>query len=269
MARHYSIVTALPLSFFSPSLYRDVAQQWKGFGMAYLLLLVFLSALPYTYVWQQKLNKLLNITIPAFTVQIPDAVLINGSLHTQKKQPFYIRDPKTREVWAVIDTNGHYQQVDKLLPVTLFFIEKSLLHNQISLNQSISATVYPYPELNEPMYINQKTIASALKSINKYILPGCFGLAFLMSVLLQASQFLICFVIGLVISSIKKILLAPSAVLRLAAVAITPVVFLSTGLDLLAINFSYELLLKFTVALGYSYIAIKANIPVAGEGKET
>lgn len=44
--KNYSVFHPLYLSFFSKSLYQDVAKNWKGTGLAYLLLLLALAWVP-------------------------------------------------------------------------------------------------------------------------------------------------------------------------------------------------------------------------------
>ena len=44
--RRFSGLHALVLSFFSPALYRDVALQWRGIGVLYLLLVATICAIP-------------------------------------------------------------------------------------------------------------------------------------------------------------------------------------------------------------------------------
>src|SRR5688500_20251727 len=52
----YSRFTALVLSFFSAALYRDVARRWRGIGLLYLLLLMFVTWLPVVIRWNLQMR---------------------------------------------------------------------------------------------------------------------------------------------------------------------------------------------------------------------
>ena len=54
--RQYNLLQAIPMSFYSRKLYQDVAQNWGGMAILYLLFIVFLSWIPTTFIAQKKLN---------------------------------------------------------------------------------------------------------------------------------------------------------------------------------------------------------------------
>src|SRR4030095_1761852 len=102
--RRYSIFHPLVLSFFSKSLYRDVAKNWRGTGLLYLLLILALLWIPSIIKGHLGFTSWGDNDAKGLTQQIPATTITNGHASTNVAQPYFIKDPKTGETLALIDT---------------------------------------------------------------------------------------------------------------------------------------------------------------------
>ncbi len=101
-ARQYRAWQALFLSVFSPAVYRDAALSWRGYGFAYLALLVVVSWVPPTAALQVRLlgagSELADAVAPITSLTIAD-----GVLEADVEQPW---EAEVRGVRIVLDTTG-------------------------------------------------------------------------------------------------------------------------------------------------------------------
>jgi len=128
---------ALYMSFYSDSIYRDVWNNWKGYGLQYIFILSVVVSVLLGGVWinkaynfksedvahivvdrlfdnpdmtfEQSLNRILDIM-----AQIPDARINNGITSTPKNEPYFITDPIDSSNLAVIDVSGKYNNLEEV-----------------------------------------------------------------------------------------------------------------------------------------------------------
>ena len=62
--KQFGLLRAIWLSFYSPELYRDVARNWRGFGLLYLTVLLALSWLPTPVQWFSGLRDFATTEAP-------------------------------------------------------------------------------------------------------------------------------------------------------------------------------------------------------------
>src|SRR5438034_9579350 len=103
--RRYSIVQALPLSFFSRDLYQDVASNWRGAGLMYLLLLVALPTALFVIRIQVAIGQWAHGDAMQIVDQVPSIRILQGVVHVDRPTPLTITDSKGVAL-AIIDTSG-------------------------------------------------------------------------------------------------------------------------------------------------------------------
>src|SRR2546428_11609695 len=103
--RRYSVVHALLLSFFSRDLYRDVARNWRGAGLIYLLLLVALSTVLFLARAQIGIAQWARGEASQVVNQIPPIQIRHGVVQVSGPSPLIIRASKGTTL-AIIDTSG-------------------------------------------------------------------------------------------------------------------------------------------------------------------
>jgi hypothetical protein len=132
----YPIWKALFLSFYSPEIYKDVAKNWRGFALSYILLLsaivcaiMMLGWLNTIYkidiktyaaaatkqlfedpdfTFEENLNRVLNIA-----AQIPKVTISDGEASITESSPYLITDPLTKKTLAIINIDGKSDPIEK------------------------------------------------------------------------------------------------------------------------------------------------------------
>ncbi len=251
--RKYSVLQPFALSFYSKELYRDVAQHWRGTGFAYLFLLLAITWLPITFKVRSGFVDWLNENAPAFLLQVPSITIHNGRVSTDVDTPYVITGNDGKPI-AIIDLTGEYRDLDDTEAI-LLLTEDKLLAKQQNRNET---RMYDLSQVRS-FSLNRQDFEAWAIWCRRW-----FGVLFYLIVLpseyiYRILQSLLYAAIGLAFSKSLKVSLAYSAVLRMAVIALTPVILIQTVLSYIGINVPGLALLSLALALGYLYFGIKAN----------
>lgn len=249
-----SVLKALPCSFFSRALYRQVTTDWRGIGLGYLLLLVILTWLPHTYISNTAVIDYVDSTVTPILNQLPVIDVVEGRIITEKNQPYTIINPQTLEPILIIDTSGRFTSLKYTAALAL------LTHDTLQYRTAKGKTEVESLEKDPFNYhFDPKEIRKYLSILKDYFWLVYFGIGMLCLFILRFIQTLLGFFLALMITNAKQIHLANKAVMRLTAVALTPYIVLATVVELLAIQFPLQGLVKILIAIGYIYFAVNAN----------
>jgi hypothetical protein len=251
--RRYSRSVALLLSFFSADLYRDVARRWRGIGLTYLLLLLAVSWIPMTAKLQIGFSKFAKDEAPVTLQGFPAITITKGVVSIDRPSPYLWKDPQTGEVLLYVDTTNKFD-----------------LPEGASAKARLGSSSL---ELKQDQYNSRKTDLSQIQSfsVDKTRLQGWLhtatpwiGISFFIlclfgSLIWHLIQILIYGLIGLAFCAMFGARLDYPALLRLAAVAITPAILLDTVLDLAGVSIPVSGLLFLAIEIGYLAFAVKAN----------
>src|SRR4030095_14975845 len=117
--KRYSIFHPLVVSCFSNSLYRDVGKNWGGTGLLYLLLMIALLWIPTIIKGHLGFARFADNDAKGITQQIPAITITNGHASTNVPQPYFIKNPKTGETLAIIDTRDNSEAGNTTVPLVL------------------------------------------------------------------------------------------------------------------------------------------------------
>jgi hypothetical protein len=92
--KRYSIFHPLVLSFFSKSLYRDVAKNWRGTGLLYLAIVLALVWIPTIIKGHLAISAWVDGDSKEITKQIPAITISKGQVSTDVTTPYSSRTPK-------------------------------------------------------------------------------------------------------------------------------------------------------------------------------
>src|SRR5882672_4612007 len=109
--RRTSNLRALALSFFSRQLYREVAHEWLGAGVVYLLLVTFLCVLPPLIAMQAGVARFAREEAVPLLEEIPPIVIRDGHLSAAVPMPLVIRG-QNGVALAILDTTGQVTSLD-------------------------------------------------------------------------------------------------------------------------------------------------------------
>ncbi|MDR3478750.1 MAG: DUF1189 family protein [Gammaproteobacteria bacterium] len=263
--KQYGYLQALVMSFYSRDLYRDVAKNWGGHAAFYLLVLLALCWIPLTIATQVALNAGLHsgknvAMIDTFVAQVPVLTLNkDGTLSTPEKRPYVIKEPDNKKVIAVIDTTGQYttienQPFDILITKTSFIDRKN--DGTIEIHQVPKGGDY---------VLHPDVIVAKVKGWLGYLWIVMFPFFVIGAFIGRLIQALFYALIGKIMSLIANVDLPYFTIYVLTLVSLTPVILISTVLDVLntisEVNFSHMGLIYFVIAMIYLFFAIYCNKP--------
>jgi hypothetical protein len=101
----YGYWKALVLSFYSKRLYIDVGKRWSGHGIYYLLLMILVWSIPFSFKLGFDFNDIFNQQLIDPLSKIPTMFIQNGLLKFDKPMPYLVKNKKN-EVVLIVDTTG-------------------------------------------------------------------------------------------------------------------------------------------------------------------
>jgi hypothetical protein len=255
--KKYNSFTAL-FVFFLPDLWRDVGQRWWGIGLTYLLLLMALTWLPPFFKWHAGLAGFVAVEAPKMTTQVPTVTLNNGDISIDRPEPYTITDTETGKPLVVFDTTGGTTEPPLSVP--------SVLVTKHGFSMRKSASEIQVQDLSQVKGVHQLNGNDVQGWLNTGVgawWPVGYPAMTILSLLWRIFLTLIFATIGLAFASGMRAPLTYAALLRLSAVAMTPVVLLDT---LFLMVPSLDVGCFWTIAgavidLLMLFLAVRANAP--------
>lgn len=151
-APFYSYWQALYLSFFSRRLYVDVGKRWKGYGILYLLLLMFIVTLPFALRVTLDFNRFFDYQILEPMQKLPKFYVQNGKVSLDKPMPYLIKNSKG-DVVFIIDTTGAITRIDDRYPHLSVLVTANQIIYRLPTPQFFFASANKKQE--SPIYIQE------------------------------------------------------------------------------------------------------------------
>jgi len=123
----YNYLQAIYMSFYSRSLYVDVAKRWKGFGALYLLLVISIASIPLSARIMYDFNQYFDQQMILPLTELPPLYVQNGGVVFDKPMPYVVKN-KTGAVVAIVDTTGKVKNIDQTYPELTVLITKDKLY---------------------------------------------------------------------------------------------------------------------------------------------
>jgi hypothetical protein len=251
--RRYSYFHALILSFFSKSLYQDVGRKWRGTGLAYLLVILALVWIPTVIKGHLGLKAFVENDAPGITQQIPAITITNGKASTDAPLPHLIKDPKSGDTIAIIDTR-QAAEPENSESIPLVLTQTKLVTHK----DARETRIYDLSSVGR-FFIDRAKVEGWLATGKRWFFPILYPVGVLFSFIFRAIQILIYALIGLLFSRLLNVNLDYKALMRLAAVAITPMLVLDLILEFVPVHIPFFALLGIAIELGYLFFAVKVN----------
>jgi len=251
--RRYSIFHPLVLSFFSKSLYRDVGKHWRGTGLLYLLMVLALVWIPTIIKGHLEMSRWIDGDSKEITKQIPAITISNGQVSTDVTTPHFIKDPKTGNDIAIIDTTGTYTTLENTQ--AKFLLTKS----KLIVSRSAGRTETYDLSGAQSFYVDRSRVEGWLVTAKVWFVPVLYPLALIFSFIFRAIQILVYALIGLLFARMLHANLNFKTLMRLAAISITPVLILNLLFEFVPVHIPWWSLLGIVIALAYLFFAVKVN----------
>ncbi len=252
--RKYYFLKAIFLSFFSRALYRDVVNNWGANTLGYLfLLLALMWAILMSFI-QPNINQVMTKLVNEMAVQMPATLhLEKGVLSTAENRPYFIKSAKEGSVIAVIDTSGKIESINN---ANAHFLITN--HSIEYFNFSNQPTTYPLPTwltFNVTSTVLAQQIINTLHWSWLILFPLCVILSFIYHIL----ECCLYAIIGKIMVGLMHVSLHYLDLVKLAMVASTPTILISTLLNGFDYWFRYQWWFYVAVSLSYLFFAIRAN----------
>ena len=246
----------LVLSLFLPAFYRDVARNWGGIGLLYLLLLFTVTWIPSLVQVHLGARKFATEDFPKVAKDLPDITLKNGKVSSPVKQPFEIKD-ENGNVAFVLDTTGKINNIDQTKAI--FLITETKIFQRDPQTGQIQIH-----DLNQMQGFNFEFTAQWLQSwvdiICTWLAVCLFPFAILGSLIRALIVMLLVSLPGLILNAALNARVSYGGLLRMAAVGMTLSVYLDTGLGLAGIQIPFWFFI--TLALTTAYVAFGTTMSV-------
>ena len=246
---------ALPLSFFSPALYRDVACNWRGVGTLYLLLVLVLTWAPPCV--QAHLNLQWASADPAldsFIRQFPSVTIRKGLVSIREREPYVIRDPQTAKPLLFVDTTGWYAERREAKEAMM-----KLSRSALELRDGRGAPSVRDLRWVDDFYVDRHVLAEWKGPVLRWLVPALFLFVLAGLMLWGVIRLMLYGLVGLIFASAFKAPLHYDALMRLSAVAMTPGLVLATALDMAGVRFAAMTPIVGVVTLAYLALGVRAN----------
>jgi hypothetical protein len=256
--QRYSIIHPLYMSFFSKSLYQDVARNWRGLCLLYLLSLLALCLIPQVMMLQTDLTDYLNTQAPGIVRQVPTITIRNGEASISKPQPYFIRDGKTGQPLMIIDTTGSITTL-KGTPASILLTKKSIIVRK-DANETRSFALAGVDNYT----VDKTDVYHLMDTLQNWFAVMIFPFALLISFFFHSAEVLIYAVIAALFLRQSRFSLPFRSLFRLGVIAITPAMVTGTVLFIAGLEIPYWAPLSFMISLAYLYYAVRVSSEEGG-----
>lgn len=248
--KRYSLYHVPILSFFSGSLYRDVAINWKGVGFLYLLLLLAICWIPAIVKFQFMVSNFVENEAPKVVTQVPTLTIVNGKASIEEPQPYEITDPDTGNPLVLIDTTGEIASLNDTAAIAL------ITETQIELRKStVETRTVRFDEIKN-FTLDQATINVWLKRMKAAAVPVIYPSAVLGAFVYRIVQMLVYALVGMLFAMCLGSKRPYASLLRLSVVAVTPCILVSTILGMIDVRIPLPGLWYLVAPLAYLFFGV-------------
>ena len=252
--RKFTFLQAVPHSFYSADLYRDVARNWKGAAFGYLILVQSVVLLSTAYQIHREWASYMDDQGVAIVQQMPTVVIDEGVARVEAEQPYMILDPDTGAAMVILDTTGEITEITEDGVGALLTRDRLFVRKDDHKTQIYELSQIDHFELDSERLEGWRELARDWFVVLMFPFL-VFGLA-----IFRAVQVLFFGVLGNVFAKRVGVRLDFPSLLSLAAVSLTPAICAEAVLDLPGARPPAQGLILFGVSLFYFARAVMANV---------
>jgi hypothetical protein len=243
----------LVLSLFLPAFYRDVARNWGGIGILYLLLLFTLAWIPSLVKMQLGLRKFAQVDFPKVAEKLPDITLKGGKVSSPIPQPLELKDENGAIVF-VLDTTGQINNLDQTPAMLL--VTETKMHQRDQGGRIQIHDLSQFPDFE----FTRVWLQGWIDFIGTWLWVAVFPIVMIGSLIRALIIMLLASLVGLIFNAVCNARVTYGGLLRFAAVGMTLSVYLDTGLGLAEITVPFWFLIA--LALTSAYVAFGTIVSV-------
>ena len=214
------------MSFYSADLYRDVGRNWKGVGLLYLTVLLAICWLPSAGRWAAGLHRFA-ATVPQTTAELPDITITNGVMQARPPGRHEFREPDSRP-----GRPGTTFVIDD----TIDDVPSDLTSETVMLTRREAGMVRPSRHERRvwrldavgDLDVTRQDVIAFLTSLQVWLPPLAYVCCVLGALVFRLLQACLYGSLTQMYAQHRKLTLDFKSALRIAAVAVTPVIVLRT-----------------------------------------
>lgn len=266
IAKLFSPLKGVYLSWFSRDFYNEVAQSWQGVGFRFLMVVLGLYSLIIAAVFQFHLSAYLDdFIVPVFR-QAPQLNLDQGKLSMDRRSPYVVEDPRYKgkgKPFMIFDLREDAPLPDPDLNGMFFIRDKELLQfggrrETIDLSGNWKTPLFPQDSLK------------SLGQIKVWSGSAVFLVLFSTSFFFIAIQVFLYGLLAFVLSGLLRRPLQFVQAARLSTVALLPVITLDFLQRLTGLFLPLWTLVSVLLTIGYLAFAIRSiSVTLNRPGFET
>lgn len=275
----YSKLKAIPYSFFSRDLYRDIRTRWEGIGFSYLFLLMALLIIPavvamlvalHVFLFSETVNGQSRAMFFATMVadQLPPMTWEDGELSIEGEQPYIIlvqgEAGEKAFPLAIIDLDADMRTLRD--SDAMFLLTKEAVHSK----RDDSIETHYWDEIEQETFYLDRTVArELLNEAANWAAANQVGIYLILSLFLWVMLTLFLYVyrlfqaliyggVAMIVCSFMRVQMSYQTGVRLACVAMTPAILLD-GVFILAGLGGLSVIMSILVTCGYLTFAVHST----------
>jgi hypothetical protein len=241
------------MSFYSRSLYQDVAMHWKKISILYLLLLLAVCLIPLTYKTRASVSDYVLREAPKIIKQFPVVSISKGQVSVDVPMPYTIRDPESNAPLIIIDTTGQMTSLAGSEAIVLLTKTKLLFKREPKESRVLELSDI------DSLVIDQSRLYDWMETFLEYFVFVLFPVALFFTFLFRMIQAVISSIIATSCNKYFKLHFKYYPLLSLSIVSMTPAIILDTIYNYFELSIPFWWLIDLAVALGYLIFALKSN----------
>ncbi|MDA8432441.1 MAG: DUF1189 family protein, partial [Nitrospiraceae bacterium] len=250
--RRFGIIHPLYLSFFSKELYRDVAQNWKGYGILYLFSAVALCMIPFVLLIQSVSSDYLSREAPPIITQLPAVTIQKGVLSIDRPEPYFVRDKKTGTPIILFDT------LDKTDPPQKAKVPVLVLKTEIVVRGEHGEVRHFDLAGIDGFHADSRLFFEWLDDFEDSFAAVFYPFAVLLSFIFRVLEVAVLAAVGGIFTRSRSVPLSYGALARLSSIAMTPAMVVGAVFTLAGAAIPFWWIAGVPISFSYLYYGIKA-----------
>ncbi len=260
--RKFNIFQGIYMIFFSKEFYRDVAKNWRGMAILFLIILTFISSAATIITVDRYISKFISKVAPEIIHQVPPVVIKNGKIQTPQKKVYSISYKADEDSFlCIIDTTGKHRSIEKsgadiLITETHLMVKKS--DNEVRSYSLADA---------EDLEITRDDLKNIIEIFSSWYLILIAPLIIFFIIIYKLILMLVYSVVALIANAVTNKRLDYGALLSVSAVAMGPILIADTIFELAVTSISIPWYAGLIVTGGYIIFMIN-SLEDVDDGKE-
>jgi hypothetical protein len=241
------------LSFFDKNVYCYVTEKLdRSFVYKYLLFILAISSIPAFYIINTNIYDYINGPGKNVIQQIPEVYIKDGKISTEVSLPYIINDPETDKELIIIDNTGSFSSIEGNNAFIILVDGQLQVRTYENTAQNFDLTEFGDFKINK-LKVKESIPIVKWVIIIMYILYTLFLFTFyfiLIHIYAWSGGFL---------DHFARSGLNYQAILRISALAITPVLLIDTILKIMMIHIPHWGIVSIILSMSLIYFGLISN----------